>query len=224
MKRTYLLPLLVLLLASCAGLPAISPVAQTPATVPTACTEIFLRHPWRMVHTLKTDFPGGRKGVMIGVVSLVPAEGTVECALLSIEGLRLFEARDDGALTVRRALPPFDRPALAQGMMQDIRLLFFPPESPPLASGQMASGDPACRYALPDGYEDIIRKSTEEFVIQRYDQRSRLTRRIHITRCRPEGAGDHGAVPCRIRLEAFHPAEYQLVLDLVEARPVVDSP
>ena len=62
---------------------------------------------------------------MLGVVSLDPEANTVECALLSIEGLRLFEAHDDGTLTTRRALPPFDRPALANGMMQDIRLIFF---------------------------------------------------------------------------------------------------
>ena len=103
---------------------------------------------------------------------------------MSIEGLRLFEAHDDGTLTIRRALPPFDRPALADGMMQDIRLIFFRPEAPPLLSGTMPSGEPGCRYTLADGIEDIVRKPSGEMVIHRYDGKNRLIRRV-----------DHHALP-----------------------------
>jgi hypothetical protein len=177
-----------------------------------------------MVHTITTDLPGQRKGVMIGVVSLAPEKETIECALLSIEGLRLFEARYDGTLTVRRALPPFDRPALAEGMMQDIRLLFFPPEDPPMASGIMPTGDPGCRYVLADGYLDIVPKPVGNSVLERYDQDRRLIRRVDITHCRPAGADGTETIPCRIHLEALGPNPYRLDLDLIEARPAVDSP
>ncbi|MBC2737846.1 MAG: hypothetical protein HF981_26035 [Desulfobacteraceae bacterium] len=224
MNHARLLPLIVLMLISCHSLPAITPNGKIPADIEAACAASFPRQAWRMVHTIKTDFPGGRKGVMLGVVSLVPGKNTVECALLSIEGLRLFEAHDDGTLTIRRALPPFDRPALADGMMQDIRLIFFRPEAPPLASGMMPSGEPGCRYSLADGIQDIVRKPSGEMVIHRYDGENRLIRRVTITRCHPAGTAGQEAIPCRILLEAFHPARYQLELDLVEARPTVDSP
>jgi hypothetical protein len=224
MNRVRLLPWIVLMLVSCHSLPAITTTVKTPADIETACTAIFPRQAWHMVHTIQTDFPGGRKGVMLGVVSLVPDKNTVECALLSIEGLRLFEAHDDGTLTIRRALPPFDRPALADGMMQDIRLIFFRPEAPPLASGMMPSGEPGCRYTLGDGFQDIVRKPSGEMVILRYDGKNRLIRRVTVTRCHPAGRAGQEAIPCRILLEAFHPARYQLELDLVEARPTVDSP
>jgi hypothetical protein len=223
MKRIHWLPLIALVLVSCHSLPVISRDKLDSAGVTVACRETFPRQSWRMVHTITTDFPGQRKGVMIGVVSLVPEEKSVECALLSIEGLRLFEAHDDGTLTIRRALPPFDRPALAEGMMRDIRLLFFPPEGPLLLTGSMPSGDPGCRYALADGYEDITRKPSGDIVIQRYDRRNRLTHRVDITRCHPDGAAGKEAVACRIHLEAFPPTHYQLDLDLVEARPTVDN-
>ena len=224
MNRIRLLPLIVLMLTACHSLPAISPIGEIPADIAATCAEVFPNQAWRMVHTIKTDLPGRRKGVMLGVVSLVPEENTVECALLSIEGLRLFEAHDDGTLTTRRALPPFDRPALAEGMMQDIRLIFFRPEAPLLLSGHMPSGEPGCRYALADGIEDIVRKPSGEMVIHRYDGENRLIRRVGITRCHPDGTAGQEAVPCRIILEAFHPTRYQLELDLVEARPTVDSP
>jgi len=224
MNRLRLLPLIVLVLVSCHSLPAITPNGKIPADIEAACAAIFPRQAWRMVHTIQTDFPGGRKGVMLGVVSLAPDENSVACALLSIEGLRLFEAHDDGTLTIRRALPPFDRPALANGMMQDIRLIFFRPEAPSLKSGMMPSGEPGCRYTLADGIQDIVRKPSGEIVIHRYDGNNRLIRRVTITHCHPAGAAGNEAVPCRILLEAFHPVHYQLELDLVEARPTVDSP
>lgn len=224
MKRIHWLALISLGLFACHSLPVIAPVNQDAADVTIVCREAFPRQPWRMVHTITTDFPGQRKGVMIGVVALVPEKNIVECALLSIEGLRLFEAHDDGTLTIRRALPPFDRPALAEGMMRDIRLLFYPPEGPPLLTGRMPSGNPVCRYTLADGVEDITRKPTGDILIQRYDQYNRLTRRVDITRCHPDSAPGKEAVACRIHLEAFQPTHYQLDLDLVEARPVVDNP
>jgi hypothetical protein len=224
MKRIHWLPLIALVLTACHSLPAITPGEQAPAGIETICRDAFPRQAWRMVHTIETDFPGGRKGVMMGVVALVPAENTVACALLSIEGLRLFEAHDDGTLTIRRALPPFDRPALAEGMMRDIRLLFFPPQGPLLLNGRMPSGDPGCRYALADGYQDIVRKPSGEIVIQRYDRDYRLTHRVDITRCQPDSAAGREAIPCQIHLEAFQPTHYRLDLDLIEARPAVDNP
>lgn len=224
MKRAVFLVLLAASLAACSSLPAIQPPGPAPAPVHGFCQDAFPRRAWRMVHSIRAQWPGGRQGVLMGVVSLRPGENTVECALLSIEGLRLFEARDDGRLTVRRALPPFDRPALAEGMMSDIRLLFFPPVGTPVAAGQLPTGEPVCRYHLADGTEDIIQTPSGEIVIARYDERGRMTRRATIARCRPEGVAGLQTVACRIRLEAFGPSAYRLDLDLVEARPVLDKP
>ena len=221
--RRLLLPLLPLLFMACHSLPLIVPAEQTPVDVATVCDAAFPHRAWRMVHTITTDLPGGRKGVMLGVVSLSPATDTIECALLSIEGLRLFEARDDGTLTILRALPPFDRPALAEGMMQDIRMLFFPPGGKPVATGILPSGNPACRYALADGFLDVIRTPEGIFILECYDRRQRLIRRVEISACHPPGVEGNGTVPCRIHLEATGDNDYRLDLELVEARPVLDK-
>jgi len=223
MKRLFLLPLFALLIMACHSLPPLMPAEQTPVDMETVCEAAFVHRAWRMVHTIAMDLPGRRKGVMLGVVSLSPATNTIEAALLSIEGLRLFEARDDGALTIRRALPPFDRPALAEGMMMDIRLLFFPPPGKPIATGIRPSGNPGCRYALEDGYLDVIRTPEGAYLLERYDHRQRMIRRAEIKRCRPAGAEESEAVPCHIHLEAMGANAYQLDLDLVEARQVLDK-
>jgi hypothetical protein len=224
MKRALLLVLLALSATACSSRPAIRPEPPSAFDTYDFCREVFPQRAWTMVHTIASAWPGGRRGIMMGVVSLAPAENAVDCALLSIEGLRLFEARHDGTLTVRRALPPFDRPALAEGMMDDIRLLFFPPGGSPQETGRLPGGAPVCRYRLADGTEDIVQAPSGEIVIARYDNRGRPTRRATITRCRPAGAADVEPVACRIRLEAFRPADYRLDLDLVEARPVLDKP
>jgi hypothetical protein len=223
MKRIFLLPLLSLLLMACHSLPPLVPAEQAPLDMATVCAAAFPHHAWRMVHTITMDLPGRRKGVMLGVVSLSPASGTIECALLSIEGLRLFEARDDGSITTRRALPPFDRPALAEGMMQDIRLLFFSPPGEPIATGLNPSGNPACRYDLTDGFLDVIQTPEGSYLLERYDRGQRLIRRAEIRQCRPAGAEGKEPVPCRIHLEAMGANAYRLDLDLVEARPVLDE-
>ncbi len=222
MKR-FLLPLLALLIMACHSLPPLVPAEQVPVDVKTDCEAAFPHRAWRMVHTITTDLPGGRKGVMLGVVALAPDTDTIDCALLSIEGLRLFEARDDGTLTIRRALPPFDRPALAEGMMQDIRMLFFPPGGRPITTGIRPSGNPACRYALADGFLDVIRTPEGIFILERYDRRQRMTRRAEISACRPPGVAESEPVPCRIHLEAMGTNAYRLDLELVEARPVLDK-
>ena len=223
MKRYYLLPLLSLLILACHSLPPLKPSDQVPGDMATVCDAAFPHHAWRMVHTITTDLPGQRKGVMLGVVSLSPATGTIACALLSIEGLRLFEARDDGTLTIRRALPPFDRPALAEGMMKDIRLLFFPPSGKPIATGILPPGSPGCRYALADGFLDIIRTPKGTYILERYDRRQRMVRRAEINTCQPAGTEANEPVPCRIHLEAMGANAYRLDLELVEARPVLDK-
>ncbi len=221
--KHFLLPSFALLIMACHSLPPIMPAEQTPGDVATVCDAAFPHRAWRMVHTITTDLPGGRRGVMLGVVSLSPATNTIECALLSIEGLRLFEARDDGTLTIRRALPPFDRPTLAGGMMQDIRLIFFPPRGKPVATGINPSGNPTCRYALADGFLDVIRRPEGTYLLERYNRRQRMIRRVEISECRPPGVEGHGTVPCRIHLEAMGANAYQLDLELVEARPVLDK-
>ena len=223
MNRIFFLALVFPLLLACHSLPVMEPAPQDAADMERACRDVFPHRPWRMVHTITTNLAGRKKGVMIGVVSLSPDTETVECALLTIEGMRLFEARDDGTLTVRRALPPFDRPALAEGMMADIRLLFFQPEGQPEETGILPGGTPGCRYATEDGYLDILRTTPGTSRLERYDHRHRLIRRVTIEHCRPAGAEAGERVACHIHLEALGANGYELDLDLVEARPALDN-
>jgi len=134
------------------------------------CSRMFPRKPWQYVHALHFRLADGGKGSGLGVVSL--EHGSMRCALMTVEGLTLFEASDtaDGRLEVSRALPPFDAQGFAQGLMRDLRTLFLvPPGS--LRRGRLADGRVVCRYATPQRITDILPLDDGCWQVQLYTDR-----------------------------------------------------
>ena len=134
-------------LLSCAQMPAIAPAPPKAAPpIREACARAFPGGDWQLVHAITTTM-AGRRGMMIGVSVISAQPRAVRCALMSLEGLVMFEARDeDGTITVDRAIPPFDNPDFARGMLDDIRMIFFPPGPQPDDIGLTTSDTPVCRY------------------------------------------------------------------------------
>lgn len=204
--------LLALLIAACARPPGLIP-AGPGMDPPGACAvPLFVTRPQRLVHAIEAEFSSGRGGVFMGVTVADPGGRHLQAALLTLEGLVLFEARSDGVLQVRRHLPPFDRPGFAQGLFQDLELLYFLPPEGPALRGRLADGAAACRYTAGDGsIVDLVHPAGGGWEIRRYDTRGRLTRRARP--CQPAGDGP----PDCVRLEALGPAEYRLTLRLLES-------
>lgn len=156
-----LAPLLVVALALCscvsanrALLPEIGPIEQG-AHDPAECTRMFPRVPWQYVHALSFRLADGGKGSALGVVAL--GQDGIRCALMTVEGLTLFEAHAavDGNIEIIRALPPFDAQGFAPGLMRDLRTLFLvPPGS--LRQGRLKDGQRVCRFASPQRNTDIL--------------------------------------------------------------------
>jgi hypothetical protein len=216
MKR--LIPLLLslwLLPLACADLPRIEGPARMEAVKPSdSCARIFPQGRWELVHTIEADFPGGRRQLLMGVSRISSTERTVHCVLMTLEGLVLFDARHDGQLAINRAVPPFTGMALAQGMIDDIALLFFAPQSPCREAGFLPNGNYVCRYAVGDGTEDILPMPGMGWEIHRYDAGHNLIRSVTAE----IGASPYGErVAERLELNAAGAAEYRLVLTLVEA-------
>jgi hypothetical protein len=204
--------LLAACLTACAHLPDLTPVGPGETPPPTCRIPIFATAPRRLVHAIEAETPRAPAAVLLGVTVLDPAAGRLQAAMLTLEGLRLFEARDDGALEVLRQLPPFDRPGFAPGLFQDLRLLFFPPPGAPARQGRQADGAWVCRHGRDDGGTlDLVHPAHGGWELRAYDPRGRLTRRV-----RPCGSAGAEGDAC-VRLEAFRPAEYVLTLRLIEA-------
>jgi hypothetical protein len=188
-----------------------------------ACRQPFPQGKWRFVHTVEANLPGNGKTVAIGVSLIDSAVGAVHAVIVSIEGLTVFDAVDDGQLSVIRALPPFDRPAFARGLMQDVRMIFFEPAGRCTAVGILESGPPACRYrsTAPDSI-DVRIPAEGRWEVRRYDAGGRLVRRLEALSCRRSGAESPRPVPCRLTLTAYGRPGYTLRLELVEAEKLED--
>ncbi len=117
-----------------------------------ACGSAFPRGRWQFVHLIDFRLPAGGGSTVIGITVL---DGrALKCALTTTEGMTLFEATDNDGITVIHALPPFDQPGFAQGLMADVRALFLrPPGSP--ACGTFGS-EPGCRFRDGDMITDVV--------------------------------------------------------------------
>jgi hypothetical protein len=175
-------------------------------------------HPWRFVHAISAETESRSLNRLIGVSALDPKNRTIAAVLMTIEGLVVFAARWEGRLTVSRALPPFDNPDFAEGLMADIRLLLFSPAGPSAAIGRNAGGFPICRYKEKDGASvDVVVHDGRGWEINRYDSGGKRTR----SATAHDLTGPAGAtrVAGRMALTAYGRSRYRLTLELISAQP-----
>ncbi len=156
--------------------------------------------------------PGGKKAVMMGISDISPESGTVHCIMMSIEGLVLFDAVHDREITVNRAVPPFDSNNFAEGLMDDIKLLFFRPDTRHSETGILENGTRVCRHTSEPGVTiDVICHEDNTWTIRKY-LKQKPVRTIR-------ASGMHDKIPGKLELEAHGLAGYSLVLKLVQTDP-----
>jgi hypothetical protein len=209
----------ILLLASCAGLPPVTPGSDALRAVTEeafAPGGVFPDGRWQLLHAIQAELPGGRRLVMMGLTIMSSPGRSCRSVLMTLEGFVVFDGESDGRLTVHRALPPFDSPHFAEGLMEDIRLVFFAPEGPVVARGTLNGGVPVRRYRPPDGGTvDLELLPGDDWRIRRYDASETLTRTVRARR----GRGDQNGFPEAVELTAAGAQDYRLTMTLLEAVP-----
>jgi hypothetical protein len=185
-----------------------------------ACRAVFPGGRWQFTHAIEAALPGGQEALLMGVTVVDAVARTVDCALMTVEGFVIFQARAGETRQVRRAMPPFDREGFAAGMLADIQLIFLEPAGRPGRAGlpvKPAAG-PVCRYTVSTGGTIDVRPGPgPAWQIEQYTPGGRLSRTVA---ARP--AGGLAGFPGRLRLEAAGPAGYTLNLKLIDAVPVTD--
>ena len=174
--------ILTIFLFSCQTLPLInSPVSSADQKALT-CPSPFLKEKYRLVHAIETRMAGDTRSAIIGVTLADPSTRSVSCAIMTAEGMALFEAESGpGALKVNRALPPFDSADFAKNMIEDIKLIFFAPEGKLQTKGHLPDGATVCRYSEENGdWIDVIANKSERTEIKRYSSSGILKRRDQI--------------------------------------------
>ena len=124
----------------CVSPPKKTLVPGSPDDLP-GCYAIFPREPWESVHRIEATVRGGGSSSLLGVTKGEPSERRLQSLLLTPEGFILFDAElSEGGIAVRKAVAPFDSPAFARGLMEDVSLLFLPPQVKPIAWGKETDG------------------------------------------------------------------------------------
>lgn len=213
----------ILLFSSCARLPEIVVDASSPqqSIATMACLDLFPEGKWQLVHNIQTITPDGRKGHLVGVIVLTSHTRKFTCVLMTIEGFVLFDAEFDKEVHINRGVPPFNSEAFAQGIVEDIQLLFLRPLGTLTASGKLSDGSRICRYGMPDGgIVDAIVHENGDWEINRYTEDQKRVRSVQASELLPVPGYKEVLFPTDIRLIAHGIMGYQLDMELVEAIPI----
>jgi hypothetical protein len=179
MKHIPMIVAVLVSLSACAQLPKIQmPTASDTIPSHLECRALFPQGRWQLHHAIEATIPGGGKTLLTGVTVMSSRNRSIDFALMSVEGFVIFSGRFDGDLTIDRAISPFDRPGFAQGLMDDLMLLFFTPRGLLCMTGQVAQQNRICRYCLPDQTTDIVVTPDPVWQIRQYSSRKRLSRSI----------------------------------------------
>lgn len=211
-----LLPILpALALIACSTLPPIRPADPVAAPqILKHCEAPFLKSPYRLVQSIEAVV-AGHGTTLMGITLFDPAAETIHCALLTLEGFSLFEARSDrGVISVKRAIKPFDSPHFAKNMLDDIRLAFLAPRGRLMESGIFeADGSSACRYeADRENTMDVIVRNGSWDILT-YGEHSQILRQVRASLLKD-------GIPEILELTGFMKMKYTLKMTLISAEPV----
>ena len=179
------------------------------------CYAIFPSTPWESVHKIEATIRGRGSSSLLGVTKGEPSERWLQSLLLAPEGFILFDAeRRESGITVRKAVAPFDSSAFAKGLMEDVALLFLPPQVKPTAWGKEIDGTMICEWEGPDESHTEISGSMESgWRILRRNRQGKVVKKVVLN-----GPFVNG-LASRVELHAFKPASYRLRMTLVQPSP-----
>lgn len=177
------------------------------------CAAVFPEGKWQFAHTIDFTLGDGSGTPVIGITSLNGKD--IDVALITVEGLTLFDAvfYRNGGTEVRRAVPPFDGPEFAKGLIGDIRAIFQPPTGT-MAMGQVAGVNSACRYTSAAGRVVDVLPDGDCWQIKSYTSELIMDRSIVGRSCKKKGSS---LIPDYLLLKTYGQTGYTLKLTLITA-------
>jgi hypothetical protein len=109
---------------------------------------------------------------------------------------------------------PFDAPAFARGLMEDVSLLFLPPQVKPTVWGKETDGTMICVWEGPDESHTEISGSMENgWKILRRNKQGKVIKEAVLHGPFVNGLASH------VELQTFKPVSYRLRMTLVQPSP-----
>ena len=221
MKRFASIIVAFWLIMGCGRLPEVVTDPTQSSALPAAiCQAAFPKGDWQLQHAIDASIRGRPLGRLIGALIISSRSRTIECALMTIEGLVLFSARYDGRMVIQRAVKPFDRPGFAQGLVDDLMLMFLQPDANGIV-GVDSQGKRICRHRYPESHViDVVIDSHNGWIINKYNTQGKLLRTVKAgTGTSAQRAGRTG-IAQHMTLENRSGSDYRLELKLIEAIPL----
>ena len=205
---------ILILSAGCVPLSKTTLNPGLPEDLP-GCYAVFPAGPWESVHKIEATFRGGGSFSLLGVTQGESSERRLQNLLLTPEGFILFNAElRDGEMVVRKAVAPFDSPAFAAGLMEDVTLLFLPPRVKPTGWEKKTDGAMICNWEGPDDSDTEVTGSMERgWRILRRDKYREVIKEVVLKGPFVNGLASH------VELRASEPAPYTLRMTLVQPSP-----
>ncbi len=203
----------LVLFVGCVSPPKKTLVPGSPDDLP-GCYAIFPGEPWESVHRIEATIRRGSSS-LLGVTKGEPSERRLESLLLTAEGFILFDAElSEAGIAVRKAVAPFDSPAFARGLMEDVSLLFLPPQGKPTAWATETDGTMICNWENhDDSHTEISGSMDSGWRILHQNKRGKVVKEIALNGPFTKGLAS------RVELRAFKPAPYTLRMTLVQTSP-----
>jgi hypothetical protein len=179
------------------------------------CAAPFTKSPYRFVHAIEARMPGDVRSSVIGITLVDSSRRLISCAIITVEGMVLWEAESSASGTIiHRALPPFDSASVSQNMLEDIKLAFLPPQGPLYQKGYLNDESKVCRYREESGnWVDIEERPDKTNLILRYASSGALKRQVILD--------NHDGNPYKsVELHAKEYFDYFLKMNLIESQPV----
>ncbi len=215
--QLFYLTVLLVCLAGCAT----GPQSRLPELIAAGygkkqhgCAAVFPEGKWQFSHTIDFALEDRFGTPVIGITSLNGKD--IDVALITVEGLTLFDAafHHNGDTEVRRAVPPFDGPEFAQGLIGDIRAIFQSPTGN-MVMGQVAGVTSACRYTSNEGsVVDVLLDVSDCWQIKSYSSDLIMDRSIVGRSCKKKGSS---LIPDYLELKTYGQIGYTLKLTLITA-------
>jgi hypothetical protein len=202
-----------ILSVGCVSLSEKTLVPGSPDDLP-GCYAIFPAEPWESVYKLEATIRGGTFS-LLGVTKGEPSERRLQSLLLTPEGFILFDAElRDGEMAVRKAVAPFDSPAFAGGLMENVSLLSLPPRLKPTGWEKKTDGTMICNWEGPDQSLIEINGSMESgWRILHRDKYREVIKEVVLKGPFVNGLASH------VEFRASEPAHYTLRMTLVQPSP-----
>jgi hypothetical protein len=207
--RSFFLLAALMLCTGCLNVPETPLLPGAPEDLE-RCVALFPSGPWVSIHKIEAVINGGLSSSLVGITKGDPAGRDLHTVLLTPEGFILFEAEEhENTISVLKAVAPFDTPAFAKGLMEDVNLLFLRPEGGASKWGRTADGAVLCEWKRPAGYrEDISLSATVK--ISLLDGHGDLIKEALLTGPFVKGLAS------RMELNAHKPAPYKLKMTLLQ--------